>query len=91
MLNVCSIGARGYFFFLLFQCFINRESFSQPPPPSAPYKINTADLDGLSDAPGKHVYQSLVLGQVGPYIRLPSHSFLVNMGPQTSLLMLDCR
>lgn len=67
------IGSRGYFFFLLFQCFIN------------------PDVDGLSDAPGKHVYQSLIFGEVGPYIRLPSHSFLVNMGPQTALLMLDCR
>ena len=50
-----------------------------------------ADVDGLSDAPGKHVYQSLILGEVGPYIKVPSHSFLVNMGPQTALLMLDCR
>ncbi|KAF5354769.1 hypothetical protein D9756_005741 [Leucocoprinus leucothites] len=67
------IGARGYFFFLLFQCFINPE------------------IDGLSDAPGKHVYQSLILGQTGKYIQIPSHSFLVNMGPQVSLLMLDWR
>ncbi|KXN82589.1 hypothetical protein AN958_02440 [Leucoagaricus sp. SymC.cos] len=67
------IGARGYFFFLLFQCFINPE------------------FDGLSDAPGKHVYKSLIIGKEGPYIPLPSHSFLVNMGPQTALLMLDCR
>ncbi|KAJ3562891.1 hypothetical protein NP233_g9293 [Leucocoprinus birnbaumii] len=50
-----------------------------------------ADVDGVSDAPGKHPYRSLVLGQVGPYIRLPSHSFLVNMGPQTAMLLLDCR
>ncbi|KAF9452283.1 hypothetical protein P691DRAFT_795246 [Macrolepiota fuliginosa MF-IS2] len=67
------IGARGYFFFLLFQCFIN------------------PDIDGLNDAPGKHVYQSLILGRMGPYVRVPSHSFIVNMGPHTALLLLDCR
>lgn len=67
------IGARGYFFFLLFQCFINPE------------------VDGLNDAPGKHVYQSLILGETGPYIRIPSHSFVTMMGPQTALLLLDCR
>lgn len=50
-----------------------------------------ADIDGLNDTPGNHVYQSLILGQVGPYIQLPSHSFLVNMGPHTALLLLDCR
>ncbi|XP_006458514.1 hypothetical protein AGABI2DRAFT_63923 [Agaricus bisporus var. bisporus H97] len=67
------IGDRGYFFFLIFQCFMN------------------PDLDGLSDAPGKHVFQSTIFGQMGPYIRQPSHSFLVNMGPQVALLLLDCR
>jgi hypothetical protein len=56
-----------------------------------PHKRIIADVDGLSDAPEKHVYQSLVLGQMGPYIPMPSHSFVVNMGPQQALLMLDCR
>ncbi|KAF9533418.1 hypothetical protein CPB83DRAFT_845226 [Crepidotus variabilis] len=67
------IGARGYFFFLLFQCFISVE------------------IDGASDAPGKHVYQSLVLGDPGPYVRFPSHSFLSRLGPQVYMLLLDCR
>ncbi|KIM49433.1 hypothetical protein M413DRAFT_438618 [Hebeloma cylindrosporum] len=67
------IGARGYFFFLLFQCFVNVE------------------VDGLQDAPGKHVYQSLILGEPGPYVRFPSHSFLPRLGPKVYMLMLDCR
>ncbi|KAH7889248.1 hypothetical protein F5I97DRAFT_1934198 [Phlebopus sp. FC_14] len=68
-----TIGARGYFFFLLFQCFIN------------PY------TDGLDDHRGKHPFKSLILGTQGPYVGLPSHSFLAYMGPNVRILMLDCR
>lgn len=68
-----AIGARGYFFFLLFQCFIN------------PY------IDGLDDRSGKHPFKSLVLGNQGPYIGLPSHSFLASLGTNVQILMLDCR
>ncbi|KAJ7109226.1 hypothetical protein C8R44DRAFT_280276 [Mycena epipterygia] len=69
-----AIGSRGYFFFLLFQCFIN------------------VDVDGLDDRPGKHLNRSLILGvSNGPYIPFPSHSFLGYLGPQTYILMLDCR
>ncbi|KAJ7172632.1 hypothetical protein C8R46DRAFT_158797 [Mycena filopes] len=67
------IGARGYFFFLLFQCFIND------------------DIDGIDDRPGKHLNRSLITGSMGPYVPFPSHSFLAYMGPQTYILMLDCR
>ncbi|KAF9036679.1 hypothetical protein BJ165DRAFT_1394689 [Panaeolus papilionaceus] len=67
------IGARGYFFFLLFQCFINVE------------------IDGVQDLPGKHTYRSTIIGQPGPYVRFPSHSFLHRLGPQCYMLMLDCR
>ncbi|PPQ81212.1 hypothetical protein CVT25_015736 [Psilocybe cyanescens] len=67
------IGARGYFFFLLFQCFINIE------------------VDGVQDTPGKHVYKSLIIGEPGPYIRFPSHSFLPRFGPKVYMLLLDCR
>ncbi|KAF5330481.1 hypothetical protein D9619_005986 [Psilocybe cf. subviscida] len=67
------IGARGYFFFLLFQCFINVEK------------------DGVNDAPGRHVYKSVVIGEMGPYVGFPSHSFLPRLGPKVYLLMLDCR
>ncbi|KAF8803514.1 hypothetical protein BYT27DRAFT_7225881 [Phlegmacium glaucopus] len=67
------IGARGYFFFLLFQCFINVE------------------IDGVQDLPGKHVFQSLIIGEPGPYVRYPSHSFLPRLGPQVYILLLDCR
>ncbi|KAF9566336.1 hypothetical protein CPC08DRAFT_628649 [Agrocybe pediades] len=67
------IGARGYFFFLLFQCFINVEK------------------DGVETGPGRHVYQSLIIGEPGPYVRLPSHSFLSKLGPKVYMLLLDCR
>ncbi|TFK55220.1 hypothetical protein OE88DRAFT_1780304 [Heliocybe sulcata] len=67
------IGSRGYFFFLLFQCFINPE------------------VDGLDDAPGKHVSKSLIIGGLGPYVPYPSHSFLAYMGPNVRMLLLDCR
>ncbi|KAI6150305.1 hypothetical protein BKA82DRAFT_4461602 [Pisolithus tinctorius] len=85
MLNMCdpddlqscpifqAIGSRGYFFFLLFQCFIN------------PY------YDGLSDRHGEHPFKSLVLGFQGPFVGLPSHSFLAPLGPNVQILMLDCR
>ncbi|KAL4076965.1 hypothetical protein V8B97DRAFT_1866259 [Scleroderma yunnanense] len=68
-----AIGTRGYFFFLLFQCFIN------------PF------VDGLDDRPGKHPFKSLILGNQGPYVGLPSHSFLTSLGSNVQLLMLDCR
>ncbi|KAF8557334.1 hypothetical protein OG21DRAFT_1475599 [Imleria badia] len=68
-----AIGSRGYFFYLLFQCFIN------------PY------IDGLDDRRGTHPFKSLILGVRGPYVGLPSHSFLSYMGPNVRILMLDCR
>ncbi|KAJ7489860.1 hypothetical protein B0H11DRAFT_2156691 [Mycena galericulata] len=69
-----TIGSRGYFFFLLFQCFIN------------------VDIDGVDDRPGKHLNRSAIIGvSNGPYIPFPSHSFLGYMGPQTYILLLDCR
>uniref|UniRef100_A0A0W0F8X0 PhoD-like phosphatase domain-containing protein n=1 Tax=Moniliophthora roreri TaxID=221103 RepID=A0A0W0F8X0_MONRR len=58
------IGARGYFFFLLFQCFINVE------------------VDGINDQPGAHINRSIIIGDCGPYVDLPSHSFLSYLGPQ---------
>lgn len=68
-----AIGARGYFFFLLFQCFINPA------------------LDGLDSRPGCHPFKSLLIGAEGPYVKLPSHSFLSSLGPTVCILMLDCR
>ncbi|KAF8911126.1 hypothetical protein CPB84DRAFT_1672473 [Gymnopilus junonius] len=49
------------------------------------------EMDGISDAPGRHVYQSAVIGEVGPYVRLRSHSFLPRLGPRVYMLLLDCR
>lgn len=67
------IGVRGYFFYLLFQCFINPL------------------YDNLDDRAGKHMFKSLILGAQGPYVGLPSHSFLSYLGPDVHILMLDCR
>ncbi|KAG8217891.1 hypothetical protein J3R82DRAFT_6057 [Butyriboletus roseoflavus] len=68
-----AMGARAYFFYLLFQCFIN------------PY------VDGLDNRRGAHPFKSLILGVRGPYVGLPSHSYLAYMGPNVRILMLDCR
>jgi hypothetical protein len=35
--------------------------------------------------------KGLVIGGPGPYIPFPSHSFLVDMGPDQWMLLLDCR
>jgi hypothetical protein len=48
-----------------------------------------AYIDGLDDR--SHPFKSLILGSQGPYVGLPSHSFLAYMGPQVRILMLDCR
>ncbi|KAF9069811.1 hypothetical protein BDP27DRAFT_1324632 [Rhodocollybia butyracea] len=66
-----TIGSRGYFFFLLFQCFLNVE------------------VDGIEDQ--KHINRSIIIGGNGPFVDFPSHSFLGYLGPQTSILLLDCR
>jgi hypothetical protein len=83
------IGSRGFFFYLLFQCFIN----------GVPIFLllcylsyhTTVEVDGLDDHVGKHFFKSLIIGGPGSYVPFPSHSFLVYMGPQTSMLLLDCR
>ncbi|THH08214.1 hypothetical protein EW145_g2858 [Phellinidium pouzarii] len=62
-----TIGSRGYFFFLLFQCFIN------------------VDVDGIDDRPGAHSNKSIIIGQRGPYVPFPSHSFLTYLGPNCSM------
>jgi hypothetical protein len=49
------------------------------------------EVDGVQDFPGKHVYHSLIIGEPGPYVRYPSHSFLPRLGPQVYMLLLDCR
>jgi hypothetical protein len=66
-----TIGSRGYFFFLLFQCFLNVE------------------VDGMDDK--NHPNKSLIIGGPGPFVGFPSHSFLGYLGPQTFILLLDCR
>ncbi|KIY71124.1 hypothetical protein CYLTODRAFT_419127 [Cylindrobasidium torrendii FP15055 ss-10] len=49
------------------------------------------ELDGLNDQPGGHIFRSLIVGKTGPFISYNSHSSLSSLGPQVSILMLDCR
>lgn len=83
------IGSRGYFFFLLFQCFINRKFGYFCCGFVVDTGMITADVDGKDDR--RHSNESLVIGGNGPYIPFPSHSFLASMGPKTWMLLLDCR
>lgn len=53
--------------------------------------VSIVEVDGVQDLPGKHVYHSLIIGEPGPYVRYPSHSFLPRLGPQVYMLLLDCR
>jgi len=52
--------------------------------------INT-EVDGLNDHRGAHTFQSVIIGQRGPYVPFPSHSFLTTLGPNCHILLLDCR
>lgn len=54
-------------------------------------QIILAYVDGLDDRRGAHPFKSLILGVQGPYVGLPSHSYLAYMGPNVRILMLDCR
>jgi len=69
------IGSRGYFYFLLFQCFVNDDK----------------DGIDCMKSPTSESIRSLVLGGPGAYIPYPSHSFLTYLGPKVHLLMIDCR
>ena len=46
-------------------------------------------VDGTDDQ--SHVFQSVIIGDQGPYIPFPSHSILTPFGPTAWMLMLDCR
>ncbi|KAK7054953.1 hypothetical protein VNI00_003416 [Paramarasmius palmivorus] len=48
-------------------------------------------VDGVFDQPGAHINRSIIIGERGPYVGIPSHSFLSYLGPQTAILLLDCR
>jgi len=38
-----------------------------------------------------HVCKSIIIGGDGPFVPFPSHSFLGSLGPETYILLLDCR
>ncbi|KAG9057330.1 hypothetical protein FS842_007469 [Serendipita sp. 407] len=48
-------------------------------------------LDGIDPNPGRHKMLSTLIGGAGAWIPYPSHSILTYMGPQTWMIMLDCR
>jgi hypothetical protein len=61
-------------------------------PINPPHRLPVlAELDGISDNPGQHVNKSFIVGDMGPYLANPSHSFLAYLGPQCYILLLDCR
>lgn len=47
------------------------------------------EVDGSDDK--RHPFRSLIIGNMGPYVPFPSHSFLSYLGPQVYILLLDCR
>ncbi|KAG8798807.1 hypothetical protein FRC17_007311 [Serendipita sp. 399] len=48
-------------------------------------------VDGIDPNPGRHKMRSTIIGGAGAYIPYPSHSILTYLGPQTWMIMLDCR
>lgn len=48
-------------------------------------------VDGTNPTPGTHPLKSLIIGAPGAWIPFPSHSLLVYLGPDVSLLAIDCR
>ncbi|KAG8782803.1 hypothetical protein FRC15_006245 [Serendipita sp. 397] len=48
-------------------------------------------VDGIDPNPGRHKMLSTLIGGAGAWIPYPSHSILTYMGPQTWMIMLDCR
>ena len=86
------IGTRGYFFFLLFQCFINGMGRQLLLGDSTRAKLFFAvELDGIDDSPGRHPFACTIVGGPGPWVQFPSHTVLSYLGPQHYILMLDCR
>lgn len=71
------IGSRGYFFYLLFQQFMNDEADS----------ISNTDTSNPNPSP----FLSLVIGGPGAFIPYPTHSLIVYLGPKQAMLLIDCR
>ncbi|KAL4399767.1 hypothetical protein ACI68E_002676 [Malassezia pachydermatis] len=71
------IGSRGYFFYLLFQQFMNDE-------------LDGISNENTTN-PNPSQFKSLIIGGPGAYIPFPAHSFLVWLGPKQHMLLLDCR
>ncbi|WFD25813.1 hypothetical protein MNAN1_000779 [Malassezia nana] len=71
------VGSRGYFFYLLFQQFMNDEV--------------DGVLNENTTNPNPSQFRSLIIGGPGSYIAFPTHSFLIWLGPKQHMLLLDCR
>ncbi|WFD42874.1 hypothetical protein MPSI1_001524 [Malassezia psittaci] len=71
------IGGRGYFFYLLFQQFMNDE-------------VDNISNTDTSD-PNPSIFRSLIIGGPGAFVPFPTHSLLVYLGPKQYMLLIDCR
>lgn len=71
------IGSRAYFFYLLFQQFMND-------------KVDGIINENTKNVNPSEI-KSLIIGGPGCYIPFPTHSFLVWLGPKQHMLLLDCR
>lgn len=71
------IGSRGYFFYLLFQQFINDEVDG----------VSNTDTSRANPTP----FRSMIIGGPGAYIPYPTHSLMVWLGPKQAMLLIDCR
>ncbi|KAG8946258.1 hypothetical protein FRC00_009708, partial [Tulasnella sp. 408] len=86
----CTIGSRGYFWFLLFQLFVVGESGDGKPMHSQ-LTVPLDDIDGTLGQPGQHTFKSTIIGGDGAYIPHPGHSMLSYLGPQVYMLLMDAR
>lgn len=71
------IGSRGFFFYLLFQQFMN----------DAVDNVSNSDTSN----PNPSIFRSLIIGGPGAFIPYPTHSLLIYMGPKQAMLLIDCR
>ena len=57
----------------------------------SPINQQVDSVDGINPNTGVRNNHSIIIGGPGAWIPYPSHNFLTYMGPNTSMLLLDCR
>lgn len=72
-----TIGSRGYFFYLLFQQFINND-------------VDGIRNEAM-ETNQRTAFRSVIIGGPGAYIPYPTCNLLVYLGPKEYMLLLDCR